>query len=317
MKTLKFILSGAFIMLFGAAMAQDLTTKYTEAAALYTQQKFAEAIPAFEEVMKLSASATDDEMELVAQAKKLLPDLYFRVGGMSAQQGNFDDALVYMTKAYELSELYGNEAMMLRVTPMLSRVYQALGASAFNSKDYPKAIEVFSQAYKKFPTEADPALLLAKSYAESGDLAKATEVYNSVIALESRHSRYATPAATAKKELAGYMLVEASAAAADKDLARVIEATDAVLSSDPANAAAHLLRVQTATNLKDFDKVIEFANAAAEAQTDADKKSDVYFYLASAYENKGNKPLAIENYRKVTTGTNAADAKKQATALAQ
>lgn len=317
MKTLKFVLTSAFVLLFGTVMAQDVTTKYNEAATLIGQQKYAEAIPALEAVMKSAATASDEELELVTATKKLLPDLYYRVGMGSASQRNLDDAVVYLTKSYDLAELYGEEALQLRVVRPLSQVYQMLGGNAFNSKDYAKAIEIFSQAYAKFPTEADLALLLAKSYAESGDIAKASEVYQSIIALEERHSRFAPPAAKAKEELTQYLLVNASEAAVEKDLDKVVEVTDRILAYDPANATAHLLRIQTATNVKDYDKVIAFADSAIEAQTEAETKANLHFFVGSAFENRGNKPRAIEHYRRVTAGPNAAEARRQAAALAQ
>lgn len=315
MKTLKFILTSALVMFFGTVMAQDITAKYNEAAALIGQQKYAEAIPALEEVMKNAAKATDDQLELVAFSKKTLPDLYYRAGRNFATQQNFDEAIVYFSKGYDLAELYGDEPSQLRIAPMLSRVYQAKGGAAFNAKDYNKAIEVFSQAYDKFPTETELALLLAKSYAESGNFEKAVEIYQNVIELEGKHSRYVQPAATAKSELTTYMLVEASDAGSKEDMDRLVRATDIIFRHDPRNPKAHLMRVQIANNLKKYDAVIEYGDAAAEAQEEPENKSNVYFFIGSAHENKGNKPRAVEYYRKVTQGPNAARARQQASSL--
>lgn len=308
------------LLVSGMAVAQtpaDVTAKYTEAAQLYNQKKFAEAIPVLEEAIKLGLDAGPDALETLQNAQKLLPQLYFNNGLKNASMKNFTEAAANLAKAGELGELYGNTSIKNNAATMLGKVYMADGGTAFNNKDYAKAIEVFSKGFAQLPNNTEIGLLLAKSYAESGDMAKASETYKSIIALENTHSKYAEAAAEAKDELATYLLIGATTAAQANNLDEVVTATDAILEFDPTNAAANLLRLQTANNAKNYDAVIGFGEAAAEAQKTDDDKSTAYFFLGAAYQNKDDKAKAIEMYQKVTSGDYATEAKNQIAALSK
>lgn len=193
----------------------------------------------------------------------------------------------------------------------------AQGGDAFNSEDWATAISVFSKGYAANANDTAIGLLLAKSYAESGDMESATEVYTSIMALEARNSRFAPDAEKARTELSTYLLIQAQEAAAANDFDGVIEKTGAILEFDEANAAATMMRIQTATNLSNFDAVIEYGDQAIETQADDESKSNAYFLVGAAYQNKENTAKAIEMYRQVTAGANVDTAKAQITALSK
>ncbi len=297
----------------GVAFAQlpaEVTAKYNEAAALINQKKFIEAIPMLENVLS-EGEAADPESDIVVQAQKLLPECYIRQGAMAAGAGKFEDAITALNKADELANQYNVTAAKTKIDNLFPKVYVAYGAPAFNNKDYAKAIDVFSRAYAKFPNDTKMAMLLAQSYCESGEMAKGEEIYKNIIALEAKHDKYAEAASQAKAALANYLLVDASKAAEAQDLEGVVKATDAILAFDPTNGAANLMRLQTATNLKNYDAVIGFGEQAASTQPTELDKSNAYFLLGAAYQNKNDKAKAIEMYQKVTEGPNAATAKAQ------
>lgn len=309
------LLSALFFSGVAVAQPADVAEKFNEAAAMLSAGKVVEAIPVLETVIKNGLAAGPEALDIVQQAQKLLPQCYYRKGGTAASAGNLDQALVDLTKAEEMAELYGVPTVQSGALNMLTKVYMVDGGNAFNAKDYKKAIDVFSKAVAKFPTNTDMAQLLAKSFAESGDMAKAAESYQKIIALEKTHSKYAEPAAKAKEELSTYILIDAIAAATDKNLDGVVAATDKIFAFDPTNAQAHMLRIQTATNIQKFDAVIEYGQAAIDAQVTPLDKSNANFLVGAAYQNKENKAKAIELYKLVTEGPNVATAKAQTAAL--
>ena len=79
-------------------------------------------------------------------------------------------------------------------------------------------------------------------------------------------------------------------------------------------ALAQRIAVQAYLLKKDYAKVIELGEAAAEAQTTDEDKSAVYYNLASAYNAKEMKDKAIAAFKKVTTEPYATPAK---TAIAE
>ena len=67
--------------------------------------------------------------------------------------------------------------------------------------------------------------------------------------------------------------------------------------------------MQAYANKKDYAKVIELAQTAADAQTDPEDKSLMYYLLGAAYNAKEMKPQAIAAFQKVTAGPAAESAK--------
>lgn len=320
MKSLKTAIATLAAILAVNVMSAQVTVaqvnaKFNEAAALLNAQKTSEALPVLEEVIKMGMEAGGDAVETVQQAQKLLATCHYSKGLSLAKGRNLEGALVEFNAANQTGELYGDISTARKAKQMISKVYTMMGAEAFNNKDYAKAADVFAQGYEVNPSDTKLALNLAVSYCEMGDKVKGYAIYKDVMALESRHSKYAEPAAEARTKLAEYLLLDASdvAKAGVKD--STYTAIEKVLELDPKNAAAHIMRIQTATNAQDWTKVIEWGESAAAAQATAEAKSDAYFYLGAAYQNTENKAKAIETYAKVVAGNNVAEAKNQSTLL--
>ena len=147
-----------------------------------------------------------------------------------------------------------------------------------------------------------------------GDMANGIKVYKEIIALADLHSKFAEPAAKAKTAAANYLVKQASEQAAT-DVEAAYASLEQVFEIDATNSTAHLLRIQTAATAQAWDKIIEWGDAAAEAQTTDEAKSDVYYYLAAAYDSTDVNDKAIEVYGKVTAGNNAEAAAKRITEL--
>ncbi|MBQ4278817.1 MAG: tetratricopeptide repeat protein [Rikenellaceae bacterium] len=300
-----------------AQTVDEVNAKFNEAAELINAKKLPDAIPALEQTIELGLKVGEEALPTVQQAQKLLPNCYYYKGGITARSGDMEGALAALTKANELGELYGDMKTVNNSRNLISQVYRAMGADAFNNKDYAKAAEIFSKGFEANPTDTELGLNLAKSYAEMGDKAKAYEVYGQIIALEGRHSKYAEPAQQAKEEMATYILIDAAAAAKNKDFDNVAALTQQVFDVDSTNADAAMLYILTANNVQKYDKVIELGEFAVTVQTDPEKKSDAYFFLGSAYQNTENKDKAIAAYKNVLTGEYVATAKAQIAALSK
>lgn len=300
-----------------AQTAADVTAKYNEGGQMMSQKDYSGAITAFESVVEMGVVVGGDALSTVQEAQKYIPTCYYSNAMQAASKKDFDTALENFSKAAELGELYGNIDIMSKAKNMMSRVYMAQGGDAFNAEDWVKSIEVFGKGYAANPNDTQLGLLLAKSYAENGQMEEATEVYTGIMALEARNSRFAAPAAQAKSELSTYLLIQAQDAATANDLDGVVALTGSILEFDAENSAATMMRVQTATNLKNFDAVIEYGDQAIETQADEETKSNAYFLVGAAYQNKENAAKAIEMYKMVTAGPNVDTAKAQITALSK
>ena len=293
--------------------AQDLTAIYNEAAAAYGAKDFAGAAAKFEQVIDQGMD-NEDAASLVATAKKTLPNCYFMLGGGALKGKNYDEALKNFTKSAELAELYGDMNQMAKANGWVAKMYQIQGGDAFNNKDYATAAGIFEKGYKADPDNTDMALNLAMSYCEmfmnTGDMAqyeRGMEIYEAVAA--KTHPKYAEAAAKAKEMITLYTNNMVAKLQEANNFDGIIAAADAMLAKNPASALAEKVRLQAYANKKDYAKVIELAQTAADAQTDPEDKSLMYYLLGAAYNAKEMKPQAIAAFQKVTAGPAAESAK--------
>ena len=292
--------------------AQDLTAIYNEAAAAYGAKNYAGAAAKFEQVIEQGMDS-EEAASLVATAKKTLPNCYFYLGG-ALKAKNYDEALKNFTKSAELAELYGDMNQMAKANGWVAKMYQIQGGDAFNNKDYVTAAGIFEKGYKADPDNTDMALNLAMSYCEmfmnTGDMAqyeKGMDVYEAIAA--KTHPKYAEAAAKAKEMMALYTTNMVAKLQEANNFDGIIAAADAMLAKNPTSALAEKVRLQAYANKKDFSKVIELADGAANAQTDPEDKSLMYYLLGAAYNAKEMKPQAIAAFQKVTAGPAAESAK--------
>lgn len=317
MKSLKFSIAAlALLVTLGvrAQTPQEVADKYNEAVELIKAKNFGDAIPIVEEVITMAQAAGMEGEEVTNSAQQLLPQILFQYGGSLIQANKPAEALPNFEKAVDTAEKYGNTNILVRAKEWVGRTYLAMGAAAFNAQNYTEAAEIFAKGYEVAPNNTDLATNLAVSYAEMNDYDKAYETFRAIIALEQHGDKYKDAVANARGKMAYYMMLNANDLAKSK-ASDAIEVLKEAVTVAPDNQQAYMLLIQIGNNSKNFDTVIEYADKAAELQQDPDMKSTAYFLLAAAYENKGNKAKAIENYRKVTSGPHAADAKSQITAL--
>ena len=286
--------------------AQDVTAIYNEAAAAYGAKDYAGAAAKFEQVIDQGLD-NEEAASLVATAKATLPKCYFMLGGASLKGQDYEAALTNFTKSAELAELYGDMTQLAKSNGWVAKIYQIQGGDAFNNKDYATAASVFEKGYKADPDNTSMALNLAMSYCELGEYEKGMEIYEAIAA--KTHPKYADDAAKAKEMMALYTNNKVAEMQGAGDYDGIIAMADAQLEKNPASALFQNVRLQAYANKKDYDKVIELAQGAIDAQTDEEDKSLMYYLLGAAYNAKEMRPQAIEAFQKVTAGAAVENAK--------
>ena len=302
----KLFVSVIALMAVATLSAQDVTAIYNEAAAAYGAKDYAGAAAKFEQVIDQGLD-NEEAASLVATAKATLPKCYFMLGGASLKGQDYEAALTNFTKSAELAELYGDMTQLAKSNGWVAKIYQIQGGDAFNNKDYATAASVFEKGYKADPDNTSMALNLAMSYCELGEYEKGMEIYEAIAA--KTHPKYADDAAKAKEMMALYTNNKVAEMQGAGDYDGIIAMTDAQLEKNPASALFQNVRLQAYANKKDYDKVIELAQGAIDAQTDEEDKSLMYYLLGAAYNAKEMRPQAIEAFQKVTAGAAVENAK--------
>lgn len=307
MKIKSLIVALAALVASSTAFAQeDLTALWNKAAGFVNAKNYAEAVVALEAVVETAYN--EDNYEMAEKAQKLIPNCYFRIG-LSKVNADPNAALVDFHKADEVALLYNDATTSRSAKSAISKVYKMLGAKSFNSKDYAAAVEVFAKGYEANPQDTELALHLAMSYCELKDFENGVKVYTDIIALESRHSKFAEPAAKAKAELSNYLLVKAQEefGAANKEAAYATLET--LLGADPMNATNQMYRLQKAAELQDWDNVLAWGELAGAIMATPEQQSDVYYLMAVAYDSKNENQAAVDSYRLVVAGDKVEPAK--------
>lgn len=313
----KIVLLAVALMGFTAAFAQtDVLAVAQEANDALGAKNYAKAVELLEQVIT-SGSESDDEaiLEQVNSAKKNLPIAYFRVGqsaasaaqkltDAAAQTAKYDEAIAALDKAMETGSSYKVVAAVNNAKKMKGMVYNAQAAAPFNSGDYAKAAELFAKAYEADKTSNSAALNLAESYFKLDKYAEGVKVCSEIAALPAGQ-KYDAAIADAKAKVAMYT---------NNKIAQLQQANDfdgiiAMAETLEDKALAQKITIQAYLLKKDYDKVIELGEAAAEAQADEADKSSVYFQLGTAYNSKEKKEQAIAALKKVTAGPSVEAAK--------
>ena len=302
----KLVLMAVAFFSFAMVSAQstsEITAKYNEAAAALQAKDWSKALENFEAVVKGGVDSEDSNvLNLVATSKKYIPTCYQRLGLRAAGVKKYDEAIKHLSTAAEKAELWGDSTAKIKSNQILAKVYQAQGGEAFNAGNYAEAVAVFEKGYAANKRNTEMALFLAESYFKLGEYQKGMDVCNNICGMNA--TKYADAIAEAKSKMDMYTNNEVAKLQMANDydgiIAMAAELDDA--------AMAAKITMQAYYGKKDFNKMIETSTAALEAQTTDEGRSNIYYLLGVAYNEKGQFDQAIAAMQQVTAGNNVANA---------
>ena len=229
------------------------------------------------------------------------------VAAVNAQ--DYETAIANFQQAADTALLYEDMAAHNKNNTMIGQVYEVQGASAFNSEDYATAIAVFEKGYAADPRNTGMALNLAESYFRSEKYQDGMRICTKIAAMNPDKFAEAIAEAQAKMDMYTNNEVAKLQMANDYDgiIAMAAELEDAALAAK--------ITLQAYYGKKDFNKMIELAESAIAAQTTDEGRSDIYYLLGVAYNEKEQFDAAIAAMKNVTAGANVANAQAVINAL--
>lgn len=298
----------------------DILATCTQAAANAKSGNLTEAIAQFDEVINgyYDLEEPDANQEKAfAMAKKYIVTCYNMLGGRAYNAKKYDEAAGYFKQAADQAELFDDIANANKNRQFIGKCYEAKGGEAFNAGDYATAIEVFTKGYAADKRNTAMALNLAESYFRSDMYQEGMKVASEIAALNPDKFAEAIAAAQEKMDMYTNNEVAKLQQANDYDgiLAMAEQLSDA--------AMAQKLMLQAHYYKKEYDKMIAMEAEAVAAQTTDEGRSDVYYWIGVAYNEKieGSanaeyvKNQAVSAFRKVTAGRNVEGAKAAIAAL--
>ena len=302
----KLIMTVVALMGATALFAQtDVVATFQQATANAKAGNYAEAIAQFESVVEAGWDIDDpdaNQLKAIQGSKRFIVTCYNKLGVAAVNAKEYDAAIEYFTNAANSAEIYEDLAGMNKNKTMIGQVYQGQGADAFNSGDYATSIEVFSKGYAADPRNTEMALNLAESYFRSDMYQEGMKICTKIAGMNADKFAEAIAEAQSKMDMYTNNEVAKLQMANDYDgiIAMAAELDDA--------AMAAKITMQAYYGKKDFNKMIEASAAALEAQTTDEGRSNIYYLLGVAYNEKGQFDQAIAAMQQVTAGSNVANA---------
>ena len=298
----------------------DMVAIFQQAATNAKAGNFAEAIPQLDEVINAYYDLDEpdaNQEKAFAVAKKYIVLCYNKLGGQAYNAKNYDKAAEYFAEAANLAELYDNVGDMNKNREFAGKCYEAKGAEAFNTGDYATAIEIFSKGYAADKFNTSMALNLAESFFRSDRYADGMKVASEIAALNPE--KFPEAVAEAQNKMDMYTNNQIAKLQQAKDYDGIIALADQL---EDAGMAQKLI-LQAHYYKKEFDKMIAMESEAVAAQTTEAGRSDVYYWIGVAHNEKIEKAVnpeieknkAVTAFRKVTAGQNVANAKAAIQAL--
>ena len=290
----------------------DIVALFSQGLGNAKAGNFTEAIAQFQEVIDASWDIEEpdaNQQKAITGSKKFIVTCYNKLGVAAFNAKNYDEAIENFTMAADAAEMFDNVVDMNKNRTYVGQMYQAKGADAFNSEDYATAIAVFSKGYEADPRNTDMALNLAESYFKSDMYQEGMKICTKISQLNAEKFGEAIAAAQAKMDMYTNNQVAKLQMANDYDgiIAMAEQLDDA--------AMAAKITMQAYYGKKDFNKMIELATAALEAQVTDEGRSDINYLLGDAYNEKEMFDQAIAAMKNVTAGNNVANAQAVIEAL--
>ncbi|HNQ83192.1 MAG TPA: tetratricopeptide repeat protein [Bacteroidales bacterium] len=267
---------------------------------------YAEAIVSIEKAIEICKKIGDDGMELQIKAEQLLPGTYFNLAKSLFEQKKYNDAIPNFEKSAQYADVMGETKTADASRTYLAGIYYAQGNAEYKNEALDKAIEKYNKALSYKPEYYKAFYGLGLVYKKQENLPLMKENLDKAIALagdDEKTKGNAQDAAASAYQKAGALTLQA------KKYTTSIENLIASQEYNSTEPRTYFYLAIAYNGLSKWDDAITAATKALELQTD--DKSDIYFELAKAQENKGDKASACANYKNVTGGNNVAAAKFQ------
>jgi tetratricopeptide (TPR) repeat protein len=268
--------------------------------------KYADAAASYEQTIKICKQIGDDAMELQLKAEQQLPSTYFNLAKGIFDAKNYNEAIPNFEKSAQYADQMGETKTADASRTYLAGIYYALGNGDLKNEALDDASEKYNKALSYKPGFYKAYYGLGLVYKKKENLPLMKENLDKAISMAGDDAKAignAKDAATSAYQKAGALALQAGKYGA---------AVENLVASQEYNSAeprTYFYLAVAYNGLSKWDDAIASANKAIELTTE--DKFDIYFELAKAQENKGDKAAACENYNKVTGGNNAVAAKYQ------
>ena len=272
-----------------SASAQDMaqaTEMYNAAIEAYGNGDATAALDGFQKALAAAEALGEEGATLVNDCKNVIPKVYLKLGKDAFNAKDFTKAVEFLANAEKLATEAAQEETVADVKEVMPQVFLASGNALLNEKKFAEAAAEYQKAIDLNGENGVAWLRLGMCKSNGGDVEGAVAAF-------AKASEFGQKAA-ADKQLGNIYGKAAQAAYKAKNFEGTLE--NVLKANEYGFTKLNVYGGMAAFNLKKYDQCISLL--------EGDNSTNAKYYLARAYEAKGNNAKACENYKAIVSDKN-------------
>ena len=272
-----------------SASAQDMaqaTEMYNAAIEAYGNGDATAALDGFQKALAAAEALGEEGATLVNDCKNVIPKVYLKLGKDAFNAKDFTKAVEFLANAEKLATEAAQEETVADVKEVMPQVFLASGNALLNEKKFAEAAAEYQKAIDLNGENGVAWLRLGMCKSNGGDVEGAVAAF-------AKASEFGQKAA-ADKQLGNIYGKAAQAAYKAKNFEGTLE--NVLKANEYGFTKLNVYGGMAAFNLKKYDQCISLL--------EGDNSVNAKYYLARAYEAKGNNAKACENYKAIASDKN-------------
>ena len=272
-----------------SASAQDMaqaTEMFNAAIEAFGNGDAAAALDGFQKALAAAESLGEEGATLATDCKNVIPKVYVKLGKDAFNAKDFTKAVEFLTTAEKLATEAAQEETVADVKEVMPQVYLGAGNALLNEKKFAEAAAEYQKAIDLNGENGVAWLRLGMCKSNSGDVEGAVAAF-------AKASEFGQKAA-ADKQLGNIYGKAAQAVYKAKNFAGTLE--NVLKANEYGFTKLNVYGGMAAFNLKKYDQCISLL--------EGDSSVNAKYYLARAYEAKGDNAKACENYKAIVSDKN-------------
>jgi tetratricopeptide (TPR) repeat protein len=296
------------VLMAGTLTAQTLTdviNEFNAGVEKLNSQEYDAALENFNQVLTMAEVVGAEADDMKGQAQKQIPATYYRQATTFMKRKQYDNAIPYLENTVATAEMYSNnEDISKKAKGYLPQLYVRQGNMEWKNKSYDAAIEYFDKALAVNPKlyqacqgkgmvymEQDETDLMMECFNKAKEGAEAKGDSKTIESVNGTIDAYYNKFITEEMEMVD---------PEENDYSYVVEACEKALAANPNNPRALYHMAIVSNKSSQYDQAIEYAQKAAQYETETIWLSGIYFELGSAYQSNSAYDDACEALQKVT-----------------
>jgi tetratricopeptide (TPR) repeat protein len=303
LKKLLFILPMVLVSLLTTAQTlKEATEVFNTAGTLINEKKYDEAIPHLYRALTMCEDLEEEGKVLKEQIEALIPKAHFQFAMNLYKEKKMYETLEQLEKAQETSKKFGDRATLASVSRTIPQLYNQMGNTEYRANNFEKAISYYEKAIAIKADFPDPYLGIALSYEKQENFEKMLETLKQTIEISMR-ANDRNKADDALKKAKAYLLRKGDEAQKAKNFEEAISFFTQVLEFDKTDGTIFFVLAINYSEIKNWDKVIEYSKLALEVGNGSIDKAGVYYQIGVAYQSLGKKAEACEAFNNALNGS--------------